>query len=46
VQLGDLLARIDCTNLAATLPDSRSLTDALAQRDMLKLRVGILNGSI
>lgn len=41
-QLGDLIARINRTNLASTLPNGPSLTDALAQRDVLKLRSAIL----
>lgn len=38
-----LIARINRTNLAATLPDGRSVTDALAERDVLRLRHRLLN---
>jgi hypothetical protein len=43
-QLSGLVARINRTNLAATLSDGTSLTDALARRDVLKLRKGVLDG--
>jgi hypothetical protein len=36
-ELESLIARINKTNLATTLPDGRSLTDALARRDHLGL---------
>lgn len=38
-QLTDLIARINRTNLQATLADGTTLTDALARRDVLRLRV-------
>jgi hypothetical protein len=38
-QLTDLIARINRTNLRATLADGTTLTDALALRDVLRLRV-------
>lgn len=38
-QLTELIARINRTNLQATLADGTTLTDALAQRDVLRLRV-------
>jgi hypothetical protein len=41
-QLRDLVGRINRSNLAARLPDGTSLTDALAARDTLALRAGIL----
>jgi len=41
-QLKDLVGRINRSNLAARLPDGTSLTDALAERDTLALRAGIL----
>ena len=37
--LTDLIARINRTNLQATIADGTTLTDALAQRDVLRLRV-------
>lgn len=45
-QLADLILRINRTNLSALLPDGTSVTDALAQRDVLKLRVGVLKGAV
>jgi hypothetical protein len=41
-QLRDLVGRINRSNLAARLPDGTSLTEALAARDTLALRAGIL----
>lgn len=41
--LTDLIRRINRTNLIAQLADGRTLTDALAERDVLKLRAGVLN---
>ena len=41
-QFRDLVGRINRSNLAARLPDGTSLTDALAERDTLALRAGIL----
>ena len=41
-QLTDLVGRINRSNLAARLPNGTSLTDALAARDTLALRAGIL----
>jgi hypothetical protein len=37
-QFASLIARINRTNLSATLPSGISLTDALAQRDTMALR--------
>ena len=37
-----LVRRINRTNLAATLADGRSLTDALAERDTMALRYALL----
>jgi hypothetical protein len=42
-QLQDLMARINKTNLQATLPDGTTLTDALARRDILALNHSIIN---
>jgi hypothetical protein len=44
-QLRDLISRINRTNLSASLESGPSLTDALAQRDVLKLRYGILKNA-
>jgi hypothetical protein len=41
-QLTDLVGRINRTNLVARLPGGTSLTEALAERDTLELRSGIL----
>lgn len=41
-RLTELVGRINRTNLAARLPSGASLTDALAERDTLGLRGGIL----
>lgn len=38
-RLADLITRINRTNLEATLADGATLTDALARRDVLQLRV-------
>lgn len=38
-RLADLITRINRTNLEATLADGATLTDALARRDVLRLRV-------
>ncbi len=40
-QLAELIERINRTNLQTTLPDGRTLTQALAQRDVLALRQSI-----
>jgi hypothetical protein len=42
-QLETLVARMNRTNLAARLPDGRTLTDALARRDHLGLLQGALH---
>jgi hypothetical protein len=42
-QLQDLVARINKTNLQATLPNGTTLTDALAQRDILSQHHSIIN---
>jgi hypothetical protein len=44
-QLRDLISRINRTNLSASLESGTSLTAALAQRDVLKLRYGILKSA-
>jgi hypothetical protein len=43
-QLVDLIARINRTNMQTALPDGTILTDALARRDVLTLRHGIIDG--
>ncbi len=42
-QLEGLITAINHTNLQATLPDGRSLTDAIAARDVLRMRLGVLD---
>ena len=42
-QLARLIARINRTNLSATLADGTTLTDALARRDVLALRFRTLD---
>jgi hypothetical protein len=42
-QLQDLVARINKTNLQATLPNGTTLTDALAQRDILSQQHSIIS---
>lgn len=44
MQLQDLMARINKTNLKASLPDGMTLTDALARRDILSLHHSIISG--
>lgn len=41
-QLANLIAQINRTNIHTLLTDGRTLTEALAQRDVLKLRYGVL----
>jgi hypothetical protein len=43
-QLGELIARINHANLQTRLPDGTTITDALAQRDVLTLRHSIISG--
>ncbi|QBD76768.1 hypothetical protein EPA93_12430 [Ktedonosporobacter rubrisoli] len=43
-QLQELIARINRTNLQASLPDGTTLTNALAQRDVLSLHHSIIDG--
>jgi hypothetical protein len=43
--LETLIARINRTNLQTTLADGTTLTDALARRDVLKQRFGILKSA-
>jgi hypothetical protein len=45
-ELEDLVGRINRTNLEATLADGRTLTAALAERDALALRYGLLSGLV
>ncbi len=44
-QLTDLIPRINRTNLSATLEGGLTLTDALARRDILTLRGGVLKST-
>ncbi len=44
-QLTALIGQINRTNLTATLESGSTLTDALAQRDVLRLRIGVLQGA-
>lgn len=44
-ELSGLIAQINRTNLAAALPDGTTLTEALAQRDVLKLRQSVLKST-
>ena len=44
VQLRELISRINHANLQTRLPDGTTLTDALAQRDILVLRRSIITG--
>jgi hypothetical protein len=41
-QLASLIARINQTNSQTTLENGQSLTEALAERDVLKLRLSVL----
>jgi len=41
-QLSELIARINKTNLQTRLPEGITLTDALAQRDVLSMHHGII----
>lgn len=41
-QLDTLIARINRTNLSAILPNGSTVTDALAQRDVMKMRISVL----
>jgi len=43
-QLGELMARINRTNLQTRLTEGVTLTDALAQRDVLSLHHSIVSG--
>ncbi len=43
-QLGAMIARINRTNMQVHLPEGEILSDALARRDMLSLRYGIITG--
>ena len=44
-QLTGLIRQINRTNLTATLPNGSTLTDALAERDVLRLRIGVIRGA-
>ncbi|MCC2672411.1 MAG: hypothetical protein K0Q72_4883 [Armatimonadetes bacterium] len=44
-EMTDLIQRINRTNLQTTLPDGRSLTTALAERDTLTLYYTVLQGT-
>lgn len=39
-ELKVLITAINKTNLSATLPNGQSLTEAIAERDVLRLRIG------
>lgn len=41
-ELERLIAAINTTNAASRLPDGRTVTEALAHRDVLALRIGVL----
>ena len=41
-QLEALMVAINVTNLQATLPNGRTLTAAIAQRDVLRMRMGVI----
>jgi hypothetical protein len=43
-QLGDLIARINRTNMQTRLSEDEILTDALARRDVLSMRYGVIGG--
>src|SRR2546426_9900943 len=43
-QLGELMARINRTNLQTRLTEGVTLTDALARRDVLSMRHSIVSG--
>lgn len=45
-ELEDYIGRINRTNLETTLPDGTTLTAALAQRDVLGLRYGLLKSLV
>jgi hypothetical protein len=45
-QLQDLIQRINRTNLQAQLADGRSVTEALARRDILVLRQSVLGQTV
>lgn len=44
-RLGELILLINRSNLIATLPDGRTLTEALAERDALRSRFGLLKAA-
>lgn len=44
-RLAELILRINETNLQAALPDGRSVTAALAERDALRTRFGLLKSA-
>lgn len=45
-ELGGYVERINRTNLGATLPDGTTLTAALARRDVLGLRYGLIKSLV
>src|SRR5262245_47708083 len=45
-ELEELVTRINKTNLAAHLPDGRSLTDAIARRDALAQKHALITAAI
>ncbi len=44
-RLQSLIAAINITNASLTLPDGRSMTSALAERDMLRLRHSVMSAA-
>jgi hypothetical protein len=46
LELESYIERVNRTNLTATLSDGTTLTAALARRDVLGLRYGLLNGLV
>jgi hypothetical protein len=44
-ELEQLIRRINRTNTATTMPDGRTVSDALAERDVLRLRYWLLSGA-
>jgi hypothetical protein len=44
-RMADLIARINRRNLRVALPDGRTLTSALAERDALRSRFALLKGA-
>lgn len=45
-QLEFLISAINRTNMQATLPDGRTITDAIAARDVLRMRLGVVEAAV